>query len=539
MSTAKKAVLMLVQMALLYIAVAIITVYAPNVFLLRNTSTIVLMICSLALLLFFSDHIIDADTRKYLIGIAGLITLWTVLRGAKYFAFEETEIIARHIWYLYYLPALLIPLLSLFASLSVGGQVRKKSKRKRFIAVVITICLILAILSNDVHQLVFRFQPGFADWDADYSRGPVFFAVYGWIALLFVGTIWILFIRCRVSSSRRLIWVPVIPAVSCIIYLILNAVGVWPRLSGMPVGQFPETVCFSIAGVWLGLIRIGLIPANTSYSKIFVISSLGAQIADRDFRIIYRSMNAAPLSLQQMTSGDTLFLGRNTRLHRKPVQGGFVYWQDDVQELNRINEELWELGEQLAEEAELVRLENELKEKRVQIEAKSRVYDRIAAEVAQPSNRIAALCADAEKHPERYAGNMKLVCLLAAYVKRYANLSLLAADQPLLEEKELQLAIAESLRYVADLGIPAESSFTGTDLYPAQRLLHVYALFQSLLEQALPRLQGIQVSIRDREMRMTLEGAAITLQDSSEASLLFEDDVSYVRIPFGEAGACV
>ncbi|MBR1690660.1 MAG: hypothetical protein IJ713_07795 [Oscillibacter sp.] len=152
------------------------------------------------------------------------------------------------------------------------------------------------------------------------------------------------------------------------------------------------------------------------------------------------------MTKDQLSSVATVMLDDNTRLHRKAVSGGFVYWQDDITQLNHINAELAEMGEHLAEETELLRLENELHEERAIIEARSRTYDIIAAEVLPQSRKIAALCAEAERDPSRFDGNMKAVCLLGAYIKRYANLSLIAADHTEVETEELYLAISESLR---------------------------------------------------------------------------------------------
>ena len=163
MTTAKKSIMMLLRLTLLYIISACISIFAPDVFLLRNSATVFLMAVSLSLMIYFSDHIIERSMRKYLVGIAGLITLWSVLRGAKYISFEETDVIARHIWYLYYIPALFIPLLSLFAALSVGTQNGVRSRRIIVPASGVTLLLALMVLTNDFTQLVFRFKPGFAD----------------------------------------------------------------------------------------------------------------------------------------------------------------------------------------------------------------------------------------------------------------------------------------------------------------------------------------------------------------------------------------
>ncbi len=281
-----------------------------------------------------------------------------------------------------------------------------------------------------------------------------------------------------------------------------------------------------------------MIPSNEGYGSLFELSDLAAQIADRDFRVIYRSANAVPLTRAQMALPAGLSLDRDTRVHRKAVSGGYVYWQDDVSRLNRINEELWELGERLAEEAELLRLENRLKEERAQIEAKTRAYDEIAGRVLPQSRRIAALCARAEADPADCAGALRTVCLLGTYIKRYANLSLLALEQSTLGSEELGLAISESLRQVQERGIPVQLTVEGGVRLPARRPAEVYARFEALLEAALPDLRGVQAVLREDALRLTLEGASVGLPEGLSAEVTEEDGVSYVRIPLtGEGGA--
>lgn len=536
MTTVKRSLLMLAMLALLYSVSACASVFAPDSFLLRKPTTFILLAYSLALTMFFSDHIIEPQTRRYLVGIAGLITLWTVLRGAKYIAFEETEVVARHIWYLYYIPALLIPLLSLLAALSVGMKHGFTHRRAVLLASLVTLLLLVLLLTNDLHQLVFRFRPGFESWDSDYTRSPVFYLLYGWITLLFICVICVLISRCRISAGRRLVWIPLLPALFGTAYFVLYTAGYWGRVNGDLFGEFPEAVCFTTAGIWLSFISIGLIPSNIGYGRLFELSGISAQIADRDWRVIYKSTNAEPLSARELSSGTVISPNTNTRIHRRPVHGGFVYWQDDISELNRLNRELWETGEQLAEEAELLRLENELKEERAQIEEKTRTYDEIAAKVLAQSQKISALCEEAERRPESYAAKMKTVCMLAAYIKRFANLSLLAADSPYIDAAELYLAVQESLRYVSDMGIAADCSLSQAGGISAQTALYAYALFERLLEQALPTLRGVQAHLAGDVLKCVFEGAELALPEGCCAVLAAEDGSCYVHIPLREAG---
>lgn len=82
----------------------------------------------------------------------------------------------------------------------------------------------------------------------------------------------------------------------------------------------------------------------------------------------------------------------------------------------------------LSEEKELIRIDNELKEKQAKINEKSKVYDEIAVKVYKQSLEIEKLSKEAKEKPELFEQNMAKICVYAAYIKRLANLILLAAD---------------------------------------------------------------------------------------------------------------
>ncbi len=539
MTSAKRSIRMLVQLALLFAAAGCINVIDPDIFLLRKLSTLFLMGLSLALLFYFSARIIDPVIRRYLTAVAAMMGFLMLLRGAKYIAFEETELVARHLWYLYYLPGLMIPQLSLDAALSLEDRWRDGDRRPRAAVVlttIVTAALILLVLTNDLHQLVFRFQPGFAGWDSDYRHAPFFTVVYSWMYAEFAVLLVLLLRRCRLPERRRLVWVPLVPVLFGTVYMLLYAYGLWPTINGSLFGQFPEALCFTTAGVWLGFIQIGLIPSNEGYEKIFEASDLSAQIVDESCSVVYRSSGAVALGRTQLEADAPYRIDANTRLHHKKVAGGYVYWQDDITGLNQVLGELAELEERLSGEAELLRLENQLREDRARVEAKTRLYDEIAEKVRVQSDRILTLCGEAERDPSSFARCMEQICLLATYIKRYANLSLLAEDRGVLSLGELALACGESLRCVRDMGIPVSVDAGEPAVLPAEKALSAYALFEDLLEQSLDTLSGSTVSIAPHEMRLVMEGAVLTLPQGAAASLTTEDGSSYVRISLGEGG---
>lgn len=213
----------------------------------------------------------------------------------------------------------------------------------------------------------------------------------------------------------------------------------------------------------------------------------------------------------QLASPGPTRADEDTIVYRSPMAGGYAYWQVDISELNRINMELEEAQEQIAEEADLIRRANEMKEKRAQIDAKSKAYDRIAVRVLRQSQKIAVLSAEARKNRETFDRSMRLVAIYAAYIKRMSNMMLLAAEGRI-KKMELTLAIAESVRYLNKAGILSEIyGEPDESLADAGMLADVYERFELLLEQALPTLEALHITFAGSVLKLSFEGAAVTI----------------------------
>ena len=115
----------------------------------------------------------------------------------------------------------------------------------------------------------------------------------------------------------------------------------------------------------------------------------------------------------------------------------------------------------------------------------------------------------------------------------------MAADSREVSSEELRLAISESLRQLDALGIPAEVSCNTDRQIPAERVTEVYALCESLLERALPTLKAVTAVINEKELKITLEGAEVSLPEMENAETLFEDGASYIRLPLTGKGETV
>ena len=176
--------------------------------------------------------------------ISLMALLLILLRGVKYSAVSEIGVLARHAWYLYYVPILLIPLFLFGISILVSSRNSARVPKIWYVPLVITLLLLLLILTNDLHEQVFVFKPGFVGWDGDYTYGWLFYVVNAWQFALSLAAIIILVVKCRVGAAKKNAWVILIPFAFGMVLYALLLTGTMPKINGAHVIEFPE------ASVW-------------------------------------------------------------------------------------------------------------------------------------------------------------------------------------------------------------------------------------------------------------------------------------------------
>ena len=142
---------------------------------------------------------LDYVLRRRLVAIAAICALWMIEVILKYKSF--TPFYATVLWYLYYVPMTLIPLLYQLCGLRLAGLEQHRLGRRYCAALwIVAILLIGFVLTNDFHQQVFHFDRTSDTWSNDYTYGWGYFAVLVWTAFNFVA----FFILVGRSSSFRI-----------------------------------------------------------------------------------------------------------------------------------------------------------------------------------------------------------------------------------------------------------------------------------------------------------------------------------------------
>ena len=524
----------------------------PDVFPVRNSSTVYYLILSVCLVLYYSHRVSPSGGLSAMMkSLSWMGLLIILLRGVKYSAFSEVGTLARHTWYLYYAPMLLLPLFLFCISLLVSSKDASRIPGIWYLTLGVTAVFIILVLTNDLHRLVFGFRPGFLDWDGDYTRGWLFYAVTAWQYALYLAALMILVIKCRIAGSRKNAWVILIPFSLGVAMNVLLLTGTMPKLNGTNIIEFPEAMIFTAAAVLECCMQLGLIPINTEYGRLFNRFSISAQITDNGGAPVYLSGAAVPLSPEQFALPDGARIGEHTVLRKMKIPGGCGFWQDDMTSLDRLNEELAEAKEALAQESELIRLRGELKEKQAKIEQRTLVYDTVAKRTQTQSQLISRLAASARDSGD---ANYKEECrcritLLGAYIKRYANLMLLSQESDSIESGELMLSVSEILRYLNYCGIPGEFVNSAECPVPADAALAVFETFESLVRAAYTDLRGVFVNMSGHEnavIKLALENADLPVPEDAKEKLLSygitteskcEDGVTYICFALPKGGA--
>lgn len=478
-------------------------------------------------------------TREGVAATIILMSLVMLLKLIKYNVVYE-ERAERYLWYSYYIPQCLAPVILFLTVLKMGRReddVLSKWWNTLFLP---GIFLILLVFTNDFHEQVFSFPEGLANANGSYRWEWGYYLILSWISLLYFASGLLLFLKCRVSFAKKRAWIPLSLFASCIALVILREV------FNPSFIKMPEAVTFSLVLVFESLIRIGFVPSNTEYGRFFDASLAGALIEDSNFEVRLRSKNAYEISKEESINAlkkGIIPLSKDVTLKGKRIRGGAVYWTVDASSINRINESLFEIGNALEEEIVLARAENRLKEQQARIEEQNNLYEEVY-KIARPRFRnieSVLLKASTEEKKERA---LRLAFLHGTFLKRRSNLALIE-KKGRIPLSELGYAFKEASDALSFCGIPSSFFLKGEGDWKAEEVGCLFDLFETYVETLLPRLKACLIRLERSEktlsLRLSLEGVKedeVEPKGMGDASLspsfVFEesDGTLYITISF-------
>ncbi len=487
-----------------------------------------------------SKRIMQAQVRRYMISISGLMVFWFILRTTKYF-FTYDPVVSRYLWYWYYFPMLFIPLLCVFVSMSLGKGENFRLPKWIFLLYIPTVLCLLAVLTNDFHQFIFTFPQGEVWTDKNNGYSFLYYIVIGWEIICALTAFVIMIFKCRLSQRKK--YLPFILIFFIIVYGIIYSTGAqWLRLIG---GDITAAQCLMITGILECCIQCGLIQTNSGYKSLFAVGTIGAQITDTEYNTRYASSNAPKLTkdVMQSTKNGTVKLDKNTLLKSSKIDGGYVLWQEDITDITAVLERLEENKETIAQSNYLEQENYKTKVKINTIREKNRLYDRLQAQSAHQIKLLDKLLKqyDEETDPEIRRSLLAKTAVIGAYIKRRGNLMFIGEKSEITDTAELSACLDESFANLELMGVECAIDIPNNNKIYVRDAIRVYDFFETVTEAAIDDISSVWLKARSLADTDIFNLETESNKDLSEFSALadsciFEDGVWRFTLRITKAG---
>ena len=396
-----------------------------------------------------THRMIRRDVRRVVDVLGWLMVGWLMLRLFKYQLPQESTL-CRLCWYGYYLFQLALPVALLYLTEILDrGEGEKQLVRPLWPPLAVYILSVLLVLTNDLHQLVFRFTPG-GNWASDYQYGPGFWAVMAFSLLFLAFALWNLLRKGRGSPSRRGRVLPLLFCGGLLAYLAAYI----QRVPLAWESDITVNICILSVLFFETVLHGGLLPVNIQYQRLFASAPIGLTLLDEDGRTVLSSHGARPISrsVWQRLRTDIqqpLLRDRDTQLNAVPVRSGMAVWQEDLSQTNRLRREIQDVQTRLEAANALLREEGEVKKRLLAAETNRALFEQLDRDMER---RITSLVGLIETLPEteQSKGLTAYITLCLCHIKRRCNLFFLARQGEPLPGDELSMyldELAELARY--------------------------------------------------------------------------------------------
>lgn len=402
---------------------------------------------------------LDYVLRRRLVAIATICALWMIEVILKYKSF--TPFYATVLWYLYYVPMTLVPLLYQLCGLRLAGlEQYRAGRRYRSILWIVAILLIGFVLTNDFHQQVFHFDRSSDTWSNDYTYGWGYFAVLIWTAFNFV-TFFILVGRSASFRIQRFSGTAALVLLGGAFFAISYALRVpwaWKL-------NFSLVYCVLCVVTLEICLDCGVIPSYHDIAGIFDTLPLDLKVLTRDLKVLTRDLQevyATPVSkpipagvreelrAQEFGHSHAFAVVSNPDVMYRsfPLLGGSALLAQDVSEVNELNRELAHLRMELQRQNELLTADYDLKAHLADQEAEALLVKDVDQALARALGEMYGLLSslppltdEASSH-ERYR-MLQCAKMFVAYCKRKGSLTLAQHGESGFDRDRIQLIANE------------------------------------------------------------------------------------------------
>lgn len=496
-----------------------------------------------AWVIYLNKHVVQKKMRQYLTAIGCLMVCWFFLRTVKYHILLDP--LGEHIcWYLYYIPMILIPTFGLSATLLMDGEEKKTTKWITGILLFFSVVLIVCVLTNDLHQQVFRFEGPIPYSDKNYSYGILFMLIQFWIIACLVIMEILLVKKSRIPDRKRF-WLPVIPGLLLLGWNIANLLRL-PFIKTF-AGDMTAICCLLMAAIFQGCILCGLIQTNSRYFELFqATGGLDAEITDDSFRRYYFSGEFPELSkdLRDSIIAKSSVQERGIRINHLPVKGGHLFWAEDISVLLDQYQDIQEQQEELTARNQLLRKTYKKEAERRKLEEQNRLLNIIQSQTSRQYELLSHYMENLEQTESReeYELILSKIVVVGTYLKRWKNLMLTKYSfrEDSLTMADLKQSLAESCENLKLCEIKAAYFLQDKEkLLHADDVLKCYDFFEWLVEQLFDVMNSVFFRVTQIEEKLQISVHITSQEDirpylTEKQGLLIEQEEEqewFIRCP--------
>ena len=385
-------------------------------------------------------RIFDKTLKKYVLSIGVLLVFWMAIRMVKRYT---TGYVTEILWYLYYIPLLMIPTFYYNCS---SYLINSKNKKRRIIAIIISIILFLLVITNSLHNIVFKIKSNIND----YNHNIGYFIIVAWILCLIVVAIINLIKSSKNKGYKNIILISVTILIG-IIYTILY-------IKNIPVIR--KTNMSVIIGTLfcVGLemmLDFKLIPNNFRYKKIFKNSNLPLEIISQNGKT--RIATNHSINLKENIINDiknnkvkSIYKDNNIIKNVNVINGGYSIEEKDYSKINEYEEKLKSIQQELIEQETILQKQRKIATEIYETKLKGEIIELLDEKIEQKRNLINELIKEMKITD---IDKMKNIKLLLNYCKRMSNLVISSYNKEKYDNKRLEVIINEMLIEAQSLGI--------------------------------------------------------------------------------------
>lgn len=483
-------------------------------------------------------RIIHKKTRIYLLSTGMLMFFWLFVRTLKYRVFSVFPN-TNFLWYLYYVPIVLIPLLSYYTAQTVGQTDDYQLPRRDKLLLIPAGVIILGVLTNDFHRMAFIFEGNFLA-GMTYGYGPFYYVSYLFAFFFVIRSIYIMFQKSRIKESKDRIYLPFIIVFVYILYSIfynLNQNHKFLQFIEITIAYCMTTIAF-----WESCIQIGLIRSNSNYNEFFKYSASNTGILDLAGNTCCstgESIKIDPKMFEQLKKDSMFSPNIKSRFYISEITGGYVLWEEKLDFLLSLIDKLETVNSKIENDIILIQNQMNLDEKRIQLREKNRLYDIINRNTHEQMNKIRENLEYLRRHGDDVL-KWQEINIRATYIKRYSNLVFISEYSNGISLEDMRITIKESLNNLKKMGIheglkmdsftqtPEESFEEQSGEMSKEQAFQVYSAIEHVIEHSFCYLKNIYIVIRNLSeslsMSILLNGEGLNHHFAEETWIPKADD---------------